>query len=565
MEFKMKKIVLFLTFVLIFLVSSCGEKSNNGKKRGELYGDCYPNKTCNEGFVCDTEYNVCIKDRTDHQYSDSDTTSNDDDIEMQVSDEENNSSDDDTDSTDLKPDEDVDSTDSHHDDTDPADSLPDDDSDTENTTRCTLDNSILQTSADSYFAFRGEGKINLPTEKYPFFASSVNTGLVGIEGKDIDLAKEYSIFIEAFLPGNDDEGSQAAMPAVGLNSLGDPNISTGYFTTVVAAFIPVSDIDALRASGEYVFPSAPLVQVLDIATSSDGAYSKQCVVASNKYTHDADTGKEVPAGKWQVCYNDNVSFEAGETFRLAMVAELETEQQQIVKVVSAGIIEDPCACFDNNTNAEVDCTTIADFYNPPPDPCDPNPCDGVIHSTNECIAADEMTYSCECKSGYYWNGSICRSSSTTLPECDGSTLSFPCFDSASGLTWSEKTTDAMAWNDADDYCNGLNTSNYGGFSNGWHLPTIGELRTLIQNCENTVLGGICSVTDDCLESSCQSTRCYFCANDANGKYSKFRDTDSMWSSSNVSDIADTAWYINFYGGKIYRNEKTQEHNVRCVR
>ena len=33
-----------------------------GKQQGELYGRCYPNKTCNEGLVCDEENNTCIKD-----------------------------------------------------------------------------------------------------------------------------------------------------------------------------------------------------------------------------------------------------------------------------------------------------------------------------------------------------------------------------------------------------------------------------------------------------------------------------------------------------------------------
>ena len=32
------------------------------RNEGELYGECYPNKTCNDGLVCDTENNICIKD-----------------------------------------------------------------------------------------------------------------------------------------------------------------------------------------------------------------------------------------------------------------------------------------------------------------------------------------------------------------------------------------------------------------------------------------------------------------------------------------------------------------------
>ena len=34
------------------------------RNEGELYGECYPNNTCNEGLVCDTENNICIKDKS---------------------------------------------------------------------------------------------------------------------------------------------------------------------------------------------------------------------------------------------------------------------------------------------------------------------------------------------------------------------------------------------------------------------------------------------------------------------------------------------------------------------
>ncbi len=31
-------------------------------KQGDLYGECYPNETCNKGLVCDVEHNICITD-----------------------------------------------------------------------------------------------------------------------------------------------------------------------------------------------------------------------------------------------------------------------------------------------------------------------------------------------------------------------------------------------------------------------------------------------------------------------------------------------------------------------
>ena len=36
-----------------------------GREQGGLYGECYPNKTCNEGLKCDVLNNICMKDADD--------------------------------------------------------------------------------------------------------------------------------------------------------------------------------------------------------------------------------------------------------------------------------------------------------------------------------------------------------------------------------------------------------------------------------------------------------------------------------------------------------------------
>ena len=148
----MKKIcVLFAFFALFFAVScgnsgSSGNKDNadtgetmtdgdsadsepadttpeqpdneeTGRKQGELYGECYPNATCNKGLVCDEENNVCIKD-PDGGDSDSDASDS-------TPDEGDSAGDSDTsDSTDEG---DSDTSDS----ADTSDSQPDDDADTD--------------------------------------------------------------------------------------------------------------------------------------------------------------------------------------------------------------------------------------------------------------------------------------------------------------------------------------------------------------------------------------------------------------------------------------------------
>ena len=80
-----------------------GDDSNTdqGRKQGELYGECYPNDTCNAGLTCDVENNICIRDNGDIS--------------------------DDSDSGDSTPDDDADTSDAND---DSGHSGPDDDTDT---------------------------------------------------------------------------------------------------------------------------------------------------------------------------------------------------------------------------------------------------------------------------------------------------------------------------------------------------------------------------------------------------------------------------------------------------
>ncbi len=128
--------------------------------------------------------------------------------------------------------------------------------------------------------------------------------------------------------------------------------------------------------------------------------------------------------------------------------------------------------------------------------------------------------------------------------------------SGSALKWSDAAPDKKNWNDAKAYCSGMNG----------RLPTIGELRILVRNCDKTQTGGTCGVIDSCTDSSkCSSADCSNgCAVDESGKYSYFNDTLHYWSSSAVSNNTGNAWLLFYANASIYDWSKTGTYGVRCV-
>ena len=133
-------------------------------------------------------------------------------------------------------------------------------------------------------------------------------------------------------------------------------------------------------------------------------------------------------------------------------------------------------------------------------------------------------------------------------------------DNITGIEWTREAALYMSWSDANSYCNSLNTKDY----SGWHLPSIDELRTVVQGCPSTQPGGSCGVKDGCLSSQCNAncgcgnTRCYM-------NTSLSGDCDCNWSSSMVTDINDNAWTICFNSAGISTNKKTNGIDVRCAR
>jgi thiol-disulfide isomerase/thioredoxin len=141
-------------------------------------------------------------------------------------------------------------------------------------------------------------------------------------------------------------------------------------------------------------------------------------------------------------------------------------------------------------------------------------------------------------------------------------------DQKSGLTWQVTPTGGtMTWVKAKAHCTGLSLD--GG---GWHLPTIGELRSLIRGCPATQAGGSCNIKEgQCVKWSCRDDSCSGCSNKggpADGCYwpDNMQGTCSWyWSSSPVEDVGGGAWRVGFGYGLVSHYGVHVDLHVRCVR
>lgn len=158
--------------------------------------------------------------------------------------------------------------------------------------------------------------------------------------------------------------------------------------------------------------------------------------------------------------------------------------------------------------------------------------------------------------------------------CDENTGKCDSCTTIDGNMWSPRSSYEMNWDDAVAYCNNLTECGY----SDWRLPTISELRTLIQNCSGTVTGGSCAVTDPtCLSvDECWDHSDCSCAKEDGtvnndvyaGYYSKLGDDNVwLWSSSTATalDYSGSVWGINFAEAYVGPTWSLNSGNARCVR
>jgi len=134
------------------------------------------------------------------------------------------------------------------------------------------------------------------------------------------------------------------------------------------------------------------------------------------------------------------------------------------------------------------------------------------------------TTSCQfkCAENYTWDGTRCFA-----------------WQDAAGYYWYKKDAQPT-YNEAAAYCSSI----------GGSIPSIDQIRFLIQNCTDTVTGGACTVTTSCTTwASCKGTNCDGCS-ESYGYYSVLSDSGWFWSSTLVSDQTNYVFTVNFDTGGI---------------
>ena len=118
------------------------------------------------------------------------------------------------------------------------------------------------------------------------------------------------------------------------------------------------------------------------------------------------------------------------------------------------------------------------------------------------------------------------------------------FDKITGLVWERFSTEnyRITWHEAQEYCKKLSLR---GYYEGWRLPTISELRSIVNRGEEEP-----ALDSDFID---MTSRNY---NQLNASY--------FWSSTYLASEVANVWGIDFVDGSEYWRRKNDQYAVKCV-
>ena len=408
----MKKI--FVVFVLFcaFLIVSCGGSSKNvGSKEnvGKLAGPCYPDKSCDEGLVCDEEKNLCVEDSDDFDSVPDEEINDSDDVDPQNSD---------SDDVDTVSEEEVeDSTDSEENDTDTDDSTqtpcdPNPCQEIENSTgECTLTENQTSHVCDCVAGYFFDGSECINNSTLPECSPTSNTPCIDKETELIWSGRSvgtmtWSDAVDYCEELKEGGYSDWRLPSIKVlrtlvkdcektdGCTGDAEGRYSKFGDIVFLWSKTTDSSSIYY-GVYFFDGSTTTK--DVEAN----FNVRCVRREGSETRQTNCSGLPENAEWNTVSSITQNWDWDDMW----IPSLEP--------------------YYSEENGENECRFKCSanyFYNISSEscesPCDPNPCSGVNQSTGECSVIDRNTFECVCVEGAYWKDSQC------LKPCDEN----PCED-----------------------------------------------------------------------------------------------------------------------------------------
>lgn len=173
---------------------------------------------------------------------------------------------------------------------------------------------------------------------------------------------------------------------------------------------------------------------------------------------------------------------------------------------------------------------------------------GWLPVTDSVYNAEPSTTECrfKCYEAHIWH--------TRAKQCVGAY--------AGGVYWSD-LAEHLTWAEANEYCQNLDDG-------PWRLPTINELRAIVQNCPGTATGGACQITDSNPNYEYKDSNCKCEYAEEHGKYSRFGDHfPILWSSTemyhNGHHYIHDYWTLSYREAEVLNLDGQSKYSVRCVK
>ena len=505
----------FVIFVLLctFFLISCGGGSSKPTNEsgggdsvsnfGKLGQECYPNKSCDEGLLCDTDNNICIED-PENPINDSDITDSGSDGEPDTGfdsdggdsapDNGDSEPDDDADMSEPEPDEDADTIPVSDDDTDSFDpELNFPECSPTGETPCIDPNTLLVWSA------RSTGMLWSNAFEY---CNNLDEGGY-TDWRLPDLTILYTLVRNCF--------SQQECPCIGDTC----TPSSCYFTSCSS-----NSEGYYSIFGETAFLWSSLAygdsEALGVSFADGGIKNKSVIntMGNVRCVRIATTSviaecTEIPE---HAVYNTASEITLTWDWANYWTPSLETTYNEEPSTTECRFKCEDNYFWDSSTE---ECVIS---------PCSSNPCGE--YSDVVCMAITPEEFSCDCINGYYWwgkekgcmdkrrltLGNICTGQNKCYNNNEDETITCPTSESAdffgqdayyanlgkcapqsftsssnvivdnnTGLTWEKSpSTDTYTWDNRATHCNDLNSSNYDG-KNNWRVPNPLELLTIVDN------------------------------------------------------------------------------------